>query len=312
MPAADHHRRASLKASEDGFDPFLRGLRRVAIDREGVRNGSLVVSAEERVSIRPFGTREVAGWQKDHEPMNANPQYSLYVRRYSPFRSFGGGFEGDNRGFTTDLHVTSRTVGVATFSPRSGAPVAFAGYSTGSSWVGPGEVRKSHRLGSIGLHVGQVRVTILNGLCLPNGVSFTLHTEGNLPLKDIFFHRIIADGADKLNSKLRPGSPRPQGTPDIDTFVDFKATFSGDKALFEGVVRGDGFPNAEVFMLDTSLQVVALLDYRTKSGAAGPLHRLFGSHASNRLASFRLEIELKPDGSFRRDYKGSATVVQES
>jgi type VI secretion system protein ImpJ len=45
MPAADHHRRASQKASEDWSHPFPWGLRRIDIDREEVRNGSLVLLA---------------------------------------------------------------------------------------------------------------------------------------------------------------------------------------------------------------------------------------------------------------------------
>src|SRR5262245_49135243 len=43
MQAAAHHWRASLKASEDWLHPFPWGLRRVDIDREEARNGSLTL-----------------------------------------------------------------------------------------------------------------------------------------------------------------------------------------------------------------------------------------------------------------------------
>lgn len=230
-------------------------------------------------------------------PKKAKVEYHLFVRRYAPFSSFGGGFDGDNRGFSTKTNVTSRTVGVATFGPTS-TDVSGSGYSTGSAWVGPWEVRKSYPLGSIGQSNGQVRVSITNTTSTNGKIRFTIHTEGNLPLKDILLHQKLAEAADKISGVLRPNSPRPQGTPDIDTFVDFTATFSGEKVQFEGTVRGDRFPNAEVFVLDGASNDVPLLDYRTKSNEAGPLYRLFGAHAQNRLGSFRKEICVDSNGSF--------------
>jgi len=239
-------------------------------------------------------------------------EFALYVRRYAPFRSFGGGFEGDGRGFSTSPQATSRTVGVATFGPRPGTSVGGSGFSSGSSWVGPWEVRKHVPLGSIGKSVGDVRVTLTNVVAGQGRISFTLYTEGKLPLEDLVFHKSIAGAMDKLNGALRPNSPRPQGSPDIDTFVDFVATFAGKKVVFEAGVRGDGFPNAEVFVLDARSRAVALLDYRTKSGEAGPLHRLYGAHAGNRLASVRREVELNPDGTFGTAFGQPPAVVQET
>jgi hypothetical protein len=156
-----------------------------------------------------------------------------------------------------------------------------------------------------------VRVTVSPVAVSENKVSFTVYTEGNLPLKDIMLHEKLAGAVDKLNNALRPNSPHPQGTPDIDTFVDFSATFSADKVVLEGVVRGDGFPNAEVFVLDADSRPVGLLDYRTKSGIAGPYYRLFGTHASNRLATFHKEVALMPDGSFGANASQPPAVVVE-
>ena len=203
-------------------------------------------------------------------------EYSLYVRRYAPFRSFGGGFEGDGRGFSTSVEATSRTVGVATFGSKADSQVGSKGFSSGSSWVGPWEVRKHVPTGKIIPAMGDVRVTVSNVTASPDKISFTLYTEGNLPLKDLMFKKSIADAMDNANNKIRPNSPRPQMSPDIDTFVDFVATFSNNKVVFEAIVRGDGFPNAEVFVLDAGSKAVALLDYQTKSGETGPLHRLYG------------------------------------
>lgn len=44
----------------------------------------------------------------------------IRVRSFAPFESFGGGFAGDNRGFSTDLNVTSRIAGLVTINPTTG------------------------------------------------------------------------------------------------------------------------------------------------------------------------------------------------
>lgn len=59
--------------------------------------------------------------------------YSLVVRRYAPFESFGGGFEGDNRQFSVSMAATARTVGVVLFSQSGALENAVNGYSSGSS-----------------------------------------------------------------------------------------------------------------------------------------------------------------------------------
>jgi hypothetical protein len=225
-------------------------------------------------------------------------EYVLYVRRYAPFNSFGGGFEGDARSFSTSLKVTSRTVGEVTFGPQLKKTTQAKGFSDGSAYVGPFEVRKKVPLGKINTSVGQVNIEISHETSSPGRISFTLYTEGNLPLKDIALPGKLARAINWVNNKLRPNSRNPQGTPDIDTFVDFVATFTKSHAVFEGVVRGDGFPNAEVFVIDSNERAVPLLDYRTRSGVMGPTYRLFGTHAKNQLAAFKQVVTLSPNGNF--------------
>jgi hypothetical protein len=252
-----------------------------------------------------------AKWPLAKCQVHTKIEYSLYVRRYAPFASFGGGFEGDARGFSTSLTATSRTVGVATFGPCMGSEIGATAYSTGSSWVGPWEVRKKYSLGSIGAHKAQVAVSILNVVVSEGTVSFTLYTEGNLPFKDIALHRTLAKAVDWANHALRPNSRNLQGTPDIDTFVDFAVVFSDNKLIFDGAVRGDGFPNAEVFVLDAASQAVALVDYRTRSGVSGPFHRLWGPHAHCKFAFFHREVDLKHDGTFGTGAGRPPAVFQE-
>lgn len=74
------------------------------------------------------------------------------------------------------------------------------------------------------MSLGQMRCTLTNTMAVDGRVSFR-GTEGNLRLKDVLLHKSIAGAIDAAHASMRPNA-RPQGSPDIDTFVDFVATFS--------------------------------------------------------------------------------------
>jgi len=243
--------------------------------------------------------------------VGALSEYHLYARRYAPFKSFGGGFEGDDRLYSTDLSKSSRTVGMVTLGPKPSTAISGKGYSDGSAWVGPWEVRKKIPLGKIGTATGTVKMTISDARLGKGWVSFTMYTEGNLPLKDLVFHKKIATVIDKANQKIRSGSRDPQGTPDIDTFVDIKVTYATRRITFEGVVRGDAFPNAELFVMDCRANVFGLLDFRTWSSEMGPLYRLMGSGRKNVFAKFSRIVEIDDRGFFTGDYKKHPPLTQE-
>ncbi len=98
----------------------------------------------------------------------------------------------------------------------------------------------------------------------PDGISFTVFTAGANPLVP--------------------------GAPDIDTYVDFKFTTMSENARYRGKVRGDTFPNAEVFIVDNNKREVLLFDFRTKGDSStGPL-RLIGEHADVLLGTFSVNV----------------------
>lgn len=181
----------------------------------------------------------------------------LYFRRFAPFKSFGGGFEGDDRRHSTSLDKTSRTSARVTFT-RSGV-VGAHGHSSGSEWV----------VGS--KKVGKVTVKIGFKLASGGAVAFTASSAGNNPLV--------------------PGSP------DIDTYVSCGAVFKSGELSIRGTVNGDGFPNAEIFLRDWKGTAHMLMEYSTGSGWAGPLHRLFGGSSDNNIGKFEAKIALNADGS---------------
>lgn len=178
--------------------------------------------------------------------------YILDFRRYAPFTSFGGGFHGDGRS-SANFAGTFRTRGVITFDP-----VAGTASGVGSSGV-------SYHVAAPSIRKTGTTTCAVTGVTKAGSVfRFTAATAGALP--------------------LIPGAP------DIDTFVDFTATISGSGITFSGTVRGDNFPNAEVFVYPTGALTTppaAVFHFATTGDRnLGPMTRLAGSHASKVLGSF--------------------------
>ena len=194
--------------------------------------------------------------------------FLLVFRRYAPFASFGLGFEGDTRTSPSiSLAATARTTGCLIFDQkRAGHSLSF---SSGSSYVGFG----STFAGFAGRHFSNVRFTVSDIKTTALGISFVALTEGSNP--------------------MIPGAP------DIDTYVDLSAKWMGDMLHFEGRLRGDSFPNAEVFVMDGADHVCLLFDGRTGGGRnTGPFTRLLGAGESNFLGSFSKAVPLSPMGNF--------------
>jgi len=184
--------------------------------------------------------------------------FLLIFRRYAPFASFGGGFEGDNRAASSNPTASARTTGSVIFDETQA--VTLTGASSGTAYVGPFEVMKNIGPKFLGRHFASVKIKLSNFRSAGNGIQFTAYTEG--------------------------GNPMVPGAPDIDTFVDLVAHFGPNQCQFTGELRGDGFPNAEVIFVDPSGTSHLVLDYRTSSGITGPMTRLMGNGEKNKFARF--------------------------
>jgi hypothetical protein len=192
--------------------------------------------------------------------------YRLFVRRYAPFSSFGIAFHGDGRsGPSVSLKDTARTIGVVLFR-RTGI-LGSHGLSSGTSLAGPGA--------SLGTAYATVSATISGFRPLSNGIAFTLATAG--------------------------GNPMVPGAPDIDTFVDIELRWGAGVLSAAGQVRGDDFPNAEVFLKDAHGRGALLFDFRTGGGRhSGPFTRLYGAHATQVLGPIAITVPLDAAGNFAR------------
>jgi hypothetical protein len=177
------------------------------------------------------------------------------------------------------MQATARTIGFVPF--ERGSIGTLGTWSSGTQFSGGGDwLRKL-----LGRHYSKMSCTLSNKMISTNSISLTASTAGSNPM----FLGVA---------------------PDIDTFVDFRAEWIGTGVRFTGVLRGDDFPNAELFVLDSRGVGCLLFDGRTTGGEeTGPITRLAGAHASQRLGTFNCAIPLSPQGTFLRA-KLSCPVTQ--
>lgn len=104
-------------------------------------------------------------------------KYALFFRRYAPFASFGGGFEGDHRtSSSTILTATARTVGAISFAPGHVDPIS--GSSSGTAFVGAGALVE--RL--LGRHISKVTASVSVSTATLGCIRFSAQTAGANPM----------------------------------------------------------------------------------------------------------------------------------
>lgn len=194
--------------------------------------------------------------------------YGLFFRRYAPFATFGGGFEGDDRSnSSTSLTATARTIGSLMFAPGNVSDVS--GASSGTAFSGLGA--KVQRL--LGNHLSKVTASVAVSTRSLDCLRFVAETSGANP--------------------MIPAAPA------IDTYLDMEITFRGQAIVLSGTLRGDDFPNAEVFVTDATGQAVLVFEFATDGGqTTGPMTRLAGDHSGQVLGTFSKRIPLLKGGAF--------------
>ena len=166
--------------------------------------------------------------------------YSLSVRSYAPFQRFGGGFEGDARGPSTSSLVSSRIAVRLVFNPQTGRIGKPAATSSGTTFL---------PLGTSAM--GEPRATLARADRLDQGFLIALDVAGANPLV--------------------------LGAPDIDLHVNLRIALNVGSLSVVTSLRGDRFPNAEVFITDGAGRSQMVVTYETSGGAVtGPTFRLPG------------------------------------
>jgi hypothetical protein len=204
-------------------------------------------------------------------------QFEVRTRMYAPFDQFGGfaykEYEGDARGPTPNLRVTSRmtqaTV-IDTRGPDGARVVDDRAYSDMSRRYWGGDVYEeglAHPRGRI--DVSQDR---------SGGTQLTQDLSGSLPIYSECGIHLPA--------------------PDIDVHNDMHIERDGDVLTISGRMTGDRFPNGEVLLTDAKGQTLLLHTYQTEGGPTiGPVTRLPGG-APEYMGDYSVRILLDGDGNF--------------
>lgn len=206
-------------------------------------------------------------------------QLQFWVRSYAPFKTFGGGYDGDDRGPSTDTTDTSRIAYVLTFdygSMKSVATEAFCSRSRGTGFLPrilAYTAPKAH-FGKGGVVEGEGTVnhdTVFEPLGRPgSGLAACARMSAAVPLVGV------------------------AAAIDIQVSVTFKKGWN-DALIVEGNVLGDAFPNCEVFLRDAAGDSTLLHSFRTRGGHGGPYKYLPGQNF-RLMGAFKKVLLMNPIG----------------
>ena len=198
--------------------------------------------------------------------------YPITIRAFAPFSSFGFGFHGDNRGYSTSASATARVHQQINFDTDK------SGIST-RAWSSPTFLTSNPS----GAETANPSVSFTKGLSISSrGDSKTF----------------------EFGSSVAAANPKtPAGTPDINVFSNFSINEnkkSGSLSV-SGTLKGDNFPSTEAFITDPSGRSVFLGVGQIGEGVGrntGPFTELPGENSTNPITSFNITITTDRKGNF--------------
>jgi RHS repeat-associated protein len=205
--------------------------------------------------------------------------YPITIRSFAPFKSFGFGFHGDNRGYSNTPSYanqqgpTARAHQRILFDTDKSKAEAYA-------WSSP-----SYREGS-----PSGAKTAKPSIEFDKGLSIT--TNGDNKTFEFGTHSAAANP--KTPSAL---------TPNIDVFSDFSITENKKAGTLSvsGKLTGDNFPSTEAFISDPSGQnlFIGVGQIGKDVGRnTGPFTELGGENKDNPITSFNFTITTDKKGNF--------------
>ncbi len=202
--------------------------------------------------------------------------YPITVRSFAPFPTFGGGFRGDNRGYSLSSNVSSKVTQNIAFDTDKK-------YLSTGTWS------------DISYHplLGEARA----------------HPSGGI---NSFSRTELASGATRsdFSTSYAGANPlTPEGTPNINVESLFSITSSKNTLSVKGVLSGDNFPSTEAFIKDPSGNSV-FLGIGFYEG--GPFTSLPGEKNNRAITDFNVTIQLDKKGNFSGiQYNGSNYTIGE-
>jgi hypothetical protein len=216
-------------------------------------------------------------------------RYTIHMRSFAPFHSFGGGYHGDDRGFSSSLGVTSRIKETFHLDLDLGTVASKGPTSDKSGVTGWGVFPR-------------VMATLTGRWGALGSMKDTAKDDGK--------HRLKREGDDvKLDAAFEGSMPLAHATPDIDLHGKFTLGLHRPGELeFRSDLRGDGFPNAEVLLVDAAGNVLLHHGFATSHGSfMGPTVFLWGKNNAPMGHGYH-RLMLDPRGNFRGVVEGGGVV----
>jgi hypothetical protein len=221
-------------------------------------------------------------------PPDTRPEYrlpgqgelQLWVRCYAPFKTFGGGYGGDNRQESADTRDSARISYVLTFNYAGMTAVSKLAKCDRSHGEGlfpslmaytrPLGVQVTHR-GTVEAQAAATEQTTLQPMGRP-GQGFVLAVQ------------------------VAAGNPLVGIAADIDVQLSMRMNkVPGSGLWVSGNLTGDAFPNCEVFLRDAAGYSVLLHVFRTSGGEMGPYKYLPGQNFRP-MGTFARTLRMNPIG----------------
>lgn len=207
--------------------------------------------------------------------------YPITIRGFAPFESFGYGFHGDSRGYSTG-DVSARVHQKINFDTDKTSVTTEAWSSP--TWRTSNPSNKKTATPSVNF----------------TG-DFTIKQSGDSKTFDFSSH--VAAG--------NPLTPKAL-TPNIDIFSDFSITENKKAGTLSvsGSLKGDNFPSTEAFITDPLGNNIFIGIGQIDAGVGrntGPFTELPGENADNPITNFNFTITTDKKGNFTGVQQGTAT-----
>jgi hypothetical protein len=214
----------------------------------------------------------------DDVPHLRKGQYEVVTRTFAQPKTFGFGFEGDDREFSADPTRSSRMVRSTVIDGKGVVESRAWSYASRGSGVvargGACATLKSECVGTLEATASPEGYAHWSADRNRGGVIVEQHTEASMPLN--------------------------RAAPNID--VDSKIHVAIDDRnvmTVRGTVNGDLFPNTELYMRDPAGNTMELSRFKTQFGRnIGPYRTLFGND-QHRMTQFEAKIQLDDDLNFQ-------------
>jgi hypothetical protein len=232
------------------------------------------------IPARPSFSRTSAPDLRKEYPLPGQGEVQFFVRGYAPFRRFGGGYAGDERSASVDTRATARLWYVLTVNVAGMTRIStntWSDESHGHGWF-PRALFATAPL-SAGIDH--------NGTVVGRGI----------PTQRTGFTAIGRPGHGfAVAVDLAGPNPLVGMAADIDIQLNMRVEKDRNGLAVAGNLRGDGFPNAEVFLRDAAGDAVFVHTYETPGGAdTGPYEYLPG-HNFRMMGSFHKRIAITEIG----------------